>query len=116
LLKNSDAQELSYDNPLTQKIIRLMKTRIKSALVGDKTETKLLMKECEEHLVKLIDEWTNEVEVTINLRYQAKDKSAESLLVSFDDSKTKTGLWETLNSMRNVEKTGLFEVDGGLAF
>jgi len=116
LLKNSDAQELTYDNPLTQKIIRLMKTRIRSALVGDKTETKLLLEECEEHIARLIREWEKEASSATNLRYRSKDKSAESLLVSFDDTKTKTGLWETLNSMRNVEKTGLFEVDGGLEF
>jgi hypothetical protein len=64
-------------------------------------------------LTKLVDEWANEIASATNLRYNASDNSASSLLIAFDDSKGRTGLWPTLNSMRNVEKTGLFEVDGG---
>lgn len=62
--------------------------------------------------MKLAEEWASEIATATNLRYSASDKSANSLLIAFDERKGGTGLWPTLNSMRNVEKTGLFEVDG----
>ena len=45
-----------------------MKSRIKSALVGDDFETKLLLKECEEHIAQLIREWQKEASSATNLR------------------------------------------------
>jgi len=112
LVLNSDAEQFDPSNVMTSKLVQQMIVRIKSALLGNSREKQLALDDCEAHLKKLVDEWANEIALATNLRYKASDKSANSLLIAFDDSKGRTGLWRTLNSMRNVEKTGLFEVDG----
>lgn len=113
LLKNSDAENFRSEDMLVGKTIKLLENRIRCALIGDKSERTVLFEECKKHLAKLVEDWQREVESSTNLRFHSKDKSASSLLVSFEEKKAKSGLWTTLNSMRNVEKTGLFEVDGG---
>ena len=112
LMQNSDAEQFDASNATISKLLHQLIVRIKSALLGNSREKQLVLEDCETHLMKLVDEWANEIDSATNLRYKASDKSADSLLISIDDSKGRTGLWPTLNSMRNVEKTGLFEVDG----
>lgn len=113
LVRNADAELFCPSNPVISKVITLIMKRIKSAILGDdEGERRLVLKECEAHLKRLVEEWVNEIDVAINLRFNAADKSAESLLVNLDGNKERSGLWPTLNSMRNVEKTGLFEIDG----
>lgn len=113
LISNSDAELFNLDNIMISKVINQIKTRIKSALLGNTNEKQKVIGDCEAHLTKLVEEWINEIASATNLRYSASDKSANSLLIAFDERKGGTGLWPTLNSMRNVEKTGLFEVDKG---
>lgn len=113
LIRNSDAELFDIKNIMISKVIKLLNVRVKSAVLGNASEKQNVTDECEAHLMTLVDEWINEIASTTNLRYKASDKSANSLLAAIDDRKGRTGLWPTLNSMRNVEKTGLFEVDGG---
>ncbi|WBA83756.1 hypothetical protein [Endozoicomonas sp. GU-1] len=89
-------------------MLKELKLRIKSALLGrKKTEAEVY-----EHLDRLVAEWEDEASSATNLRYKQNDKSTEGLLVPFEGSQFSSGLWKTLNSMRNVEKTGLFEIAG----
>lgn len=112
LISNSDAELFNPENMIISKVINQIRARIKSALLGTTIDKQKVISDCEAHLTKLVEEWKNEIASATNLRYSASDKSANSLLIAFDERKGGTGLWPTLNSMRNVEKTGLFEVDG----
>jgi len=114
LIKNSDAEKFDVSDVLILKTLRLIKARIKSALLGSASEKQQIVEDCELQLKKIADEWTSEIGLSTNLRYSAADKSADSLLVAFEQHNKGVGLWPTLNSMRNVEKTGLFEVTGGV--
>ncbi|AMO54988.1 helicase-related protein [Endozoicomonas montiporae] len=108
LLENTDAQHFAKDQPEVAKVLRLLKVRIKHALNGRKaTEAEVLA-----HLDRLAEEWEKEASEVTNLRYKQNDKSTDGLLAPFEDSQFASGLWKTLNSMRNVEKTALFEVAG----
>ena len=112
LIRNSHAEQFDVSNVEIAKLLQHLKVRIKSALIGNARDKKMVLDDCDAHLHKLVKEWENEIVSATNLRYKASDKSAQSLLIAFDDRKGGAGLWPTLNSMRNVEKTGLFEVDG----
>ena len=106
LLKNTEAENFLSDvenTTATAKIIKKLKQRIKHAAT-DHTQ------EVYDSLDLLIDEWRVEASSAMNLRYQSFDKSGRSLLTSFDNDRY-SGVWQTLNSMRNVEKTALFEID-----
>ncbi|WP_257297159.1 DEAD/DEAH box helicase [Endozoicomonas sp. YOMI1] len=108
LLENTDAQEFTKERTEVAKVLKELKLRIKSALLGrKKTEAEVY-----EHLDRLVAEWEDEASSATNLRYKQNDKSTEGLLAPFEGSQFSSGLWKTLNSMRNVEKTGLFEIAG----
>ena len=67
----------------------------------------------EKDVEKLLDELQQEVDRCktqhLNLRYNSRDNSSESILRSFDNPRD-SGLWKTLNSMRNVESSALLEL------
>ena len=108
LLENTDAQKFSKNLPEVAKMLRQLKLRIKQALDGRKrTESEVIT-----DLERLVEEWEKEASEATNLRYKQNDKSTDGLLAPFEDSQSTSGLWKTLNSMRNVEKTGLFEITG----
>ncbi len=105
LLKNTEAEDFfspASDNVSTEKIIKKLKQRIKYALTDDTTDTY-------QHLDRLVDEWKIEASSAVNLRYKPYDKSGRGLLISFDAERY-SGVWQTLNSMRNIEKTALFKL------
>lgn len=109
LLSNAEAEHFCMNsdkapNTVIASIIKKLKQRVRSASADNKEADTV-----NAHLDALIDEWSCESSSAINLRYKAFDKSATSLLIPFDDDEY-TGVWQTLNSMRNVEKAGLFEV------
>lgn len=64
----------------------------------------------EANMEQLVNEWHYFVETpSINQKcYQAKDKTKDSLL--YHHGKPRNGEWATLNSMRNVENTGLVKL------
>ena len=68
------------------------------------------------HIDALVEEWREEAQrcrlERRQLNYQAwdRERNAERLLRGHDESRR--GLWRTLHSMRNVESSGMFRVDG----
>ncbi len=113
LLDNKGAENFNSDQVEVKKILRLLKIRLQNA-----SSNKELLEETLEHVDSLINEWTLEVErcneERLNLRFNPKDGSSEALLSSFENKAKAQGMWKTLNSMRNVEKTGLFKIVRGL--
>lgn len=106
LLKNTDAEKFynaEGDTTYIDKIIKKLKQRVKYSVSGECTDVDF-------HLDSLIAEWKTEASSAINLRYKSDDKGATSLLVPFDEGRY-AGVWQTLNSMRNVEKTAQFQVN-----
>jgi len=63
----------------------------------------------------LVDEWQNEVEYCqqnrIKLVYNSKDRGLNNLICNFGE---KRGLWQTLQSMRNVESSALVKLLKGV--
>ena len=94
-------------------MIRSFKSRVKVASSNSDDVNKTLL-----HVDRLVSEWADIVarcnEEEVNLRYNPTDKSADALLVPYEDEARVRGLWKTLSSMRNVEKTGLFKIVEGV--
>lgn len=107
LLKDTEAERFLINNEVAvpvEKIIKKLKQRISFVLSDEITEVN-------GHLNSLIEEWKVEASSPIGLRYNStNDRATKNLLVSFNDERS-TGVWQTLNSMRNVEKTALLKVD-----
>ncbi len=108
LLNNKGAENFNSDSAQVKKVIKLLKIRIKNACIDTGKADKTL-----KHLDQLISEWDSEVErcneESFNLRFDPKNKE-EALLIPYEDETKTNGLWKTLNSMRNFDKTGLFKV------
>lgn len=117
LLENESARNFNPNNEQAKKIIKAIKKRCKSAIVNNQE----LIEKTSKQIDDLIYQWSNEIEHLkrlnngrdANLQYsqQGKDRGPSNLLCDFD---IKNGLWPTLNSMRNVEKTALVKLLGGL--
>jgi hypothetical protein len=106
LRANNQAGQFSSDHDYVKKIVEELKQRCKQADPHRAAETAC-------HLDRLVEQWHAEAahcQVSkIQLNYQApdKDKAANRLLHNHDDQIK--GLWPTLQSMRNVENTGLLK-------
>ena len=106
LLANNQAGQFNPDHDYVKKVIETLKRRCKQADPERATETA-------SHIDRLVEQWGTEAAhcqtSKIQLKYQApnKDKAANRLLYNHDDQIT--GLWPTLQSMRNVENTGLLK-------
>ncbi|MDF1690365.1 MAG: helicase-related protein [Cycloclasticus sp.] len=113
LLDNKGAENFDPDQVAVKKVIKLLKIRIKNASINNEDVEKTI-----KHIDCLVDEWRSEVErcndERLNLRYNPADNAAEALLISYESEARARGVWKTLNSMRNVEKTGLFKIVKGL--
>jgi hypothetical protein len=107
LCGNNKAGTFNPSNDCVSKVIETLKARCARADSQRANETA-------KHLDALVQAWREEanhcVATRIQLLYQApsNDKANARLLYSHGD-KIK-GLWETLNSMRNVENTALLEI------
>jgi len=62
----------------------------------------------EKQLSQLVDQW--EAEAHNNLHYYNKHKAKSSLLARWGDSSN--GIWNTLDSMRNIDQSILVKVRG----
>ena len=69
------------------------------------------------HIERLVDEWRNEAlylrSIGRGLKYDAgRDRAYDSLLIGFESRVrgSAKGLWPTLNSMRDVERTAALKV------
>ncbi len=112
LLRNDSAGEFNQDNKAIRKIIKELKIR-SSLAIGDNRESQVNV---HSHIDKLVYQWQKEAdycnENKIKLVYESKnDKSFNNLICNFDET---NGLWQTLQSMRNVENSALMKLLGGV--
>lgn len=111
LLNNDKAGEFNKDSDQIKKIIKEMKIRCKLAL--DKNQS--LIEKTNEHIDNLVLEWDNETKYckdnNVRLVYNSSDRGFNNLICNFEE---KNGLWQTLQSMRNVESSGLFKLIKGV--
>ena len=107
LCRNADAGTFDVEDDQVSAVIRRLKRRCRQADEAQGPATLL-------HLDRLVDLWHGEVRrcerERRRLNYEAKDRAADGLLRQFDDPPAR-GLWRTLNSMRNVEDTGVLRRD-----
>ena len=92
-------------------MIKHFKIRCKLALGKDKkTQSNV-----NQHIDNIVNEWAEEVRYCnknkTRLAYFEKDKSYSNLLCDFGKN---NGLWETLQSMRNVENSALMKILPGV--
>lgn len=106
LRDNNKAGQFSSDHDYVKKIVEALKQRCKQADPQRASETA-------SHLDRLVEEWHAEAascqakKIQLNYKESDKDKNADRLLHKHDDQIK--GLWPTLDSMRNVENTGLLK-------
>ena len=91
---------------LIKKVMKEMKIRCKLA-IGNKKE---MIKKTDEHINLLMVEWDNEVQYCkknkTKLVYNSNDRNFNNVICNFE---TENGLWQTLQSMRNVESSALLK-------
>ncbi len=114
MLNNECAEKFDKQSDDIKKVIRDLKMRCKSA-IENLQEKKTTI----QNIDTLVEEWQQNIKYCnkqrINLVYNSKDRGEANLLCHFDDSfDNKNGLWKTLNSMRNVEKTALMKLLQGV--
>jgi hypothetical protein len=111
LLKNDSANEFDKENESLKEIVRNMKNRCSYA-VGNNNETK---DKVNKHINKLVDSWQQEADYSLKnkekLVYNSNDNNFNNLICNFDEKK---GLWQTLQSMRNVENSALMKLITGI--
>ena len=111
LLHNNTADDFDKENDLIKKVIRKMKRRCEKAIDGNSE----LVKKTSDHIDTLVAEWDSEVQYCkknkIKLVYHSNDKSFNNIICNFE---TLNGLWQTLQSMRNVESSALLKLLKGV--
>ena len=111
MLQNDTAGNFDKDNDLIKKVIKEMKNRCKLAIGKNKD----VVKKTNEHIESLVSEWNNEVEYCeknkIKLVYNSNDRNFNNVICNFE---TENGLWQTLQSMRNVESSALLKLLPGV--
>lgn len=111
LLNNTTAADFDKDNELIKKVIKEMKIRCKLAIGINKE----VFKKTEEHLNTLVSEWDSEVHYCkknrIKLMFNSNDRNFNNVICNFEN---KNGLWQTLQSMRNVESSALLKLLKGV--
>ena len=111
MLQNDTASNFNKENDLVKKVIKEIKIRSKLA-IGNNKEA---VKKTNEHIDSLVLEWANEVEYCeknkIKLVYHSNDGSFNNVICNFE---AEDGLWQTLQSMRNVESSALLKLVKGV--
>jgi hypothetical protein len=111
LLKNTQAGSFNKQDAATGKLIQQLANRCRRAL-GNQA---ILAGNVATHLDELSEAWQAEVDYCQthhrSLDYYSKDRNRSNLLCNFNED---SGLWKTLQSMRNVENTGLFKLLKGV--
>lgn len=106
-----EASDFSWESTEVQRALNVLKKRCFAT--GDREETEQeLAAAISRHIDDLAREWLLEAEQGKEDRrglkyYAANDRAYDSLLCNYDD--TISGLWPTMQSMRNVESTALIE-------
>lgn len=111
MLKNVAAGNFDKDSDVIKKVIKEMKIRCKLAI----GKNQILVEKTNKHIDELILEWDNEVQYCkknkTKLVYNSNDRNFKNLICNFE---TKNGLWQTLQSMRNVESSALLKLLKGV--
>ena len=111
LLRNDTAGDFNKENDLIRKVIKEMKIRSRLA-IGSNTK---MVKKTNEHINTLVIEWDSEVQYCkknkIKLVYHSNDRNFNNIICNFE---TQNGLWQTLQSMRNVESSALLKLLKGV--
>ncbi len=111
MLNNDTASNFDKDNELIKKVIKELKIRCKLANIGNKD----IIAKVNKHIDQLVEQWHNEVKYCkknkIKLVYNSNDRNFNNLICNFEE---KNGLWQTLQSMRNVESSGLMKLLKGV--
>ena len=110
LRENQDAIRFDPGSTVVRRVVETLKLRCAAAEEAEGPSPTAA------HIERLVDEWQNEARhytaINRGLKYDAgKDKAYDSLLVGFErrvQAKSK-GVWPTLNSMRDVERTAALE-------
>ena len=107
LSRNEDAGAFDANDDRVRAVIERLKRRCREA---EEARGEITGR----HLDRLAERWHQEARrcerQRRRLSYRANDRSADGLLRQFDESPSR-GLWRTLNSMRNVEDTGVLQRD-----
>ena len=107
LRNNEDAGAFDREDDQVRAVVQRLKRRCRQA---DEARAAATLR----HLNRLAERWHEEARrcerEKRRLNYEAKDGSVDGLLRKFDDPPSR-GLWRTLNSMRNVEDTGVLQRD-----
>ena len=110
LLSNESAMQFNPEDEQTRKLIKLFKIRCKEAIGSAPTDGINIQLSVNHHIDRLVQEWAEEVKYCnankLRMAYFSKDKSYINLLRNFGEN---NGLWETLNSMRNVENSAVLK-------
>ena len=114
LLENNTAGDFDKGNPEIQQLIQRFKKRCNAAIDSEKNKQDTV-----ENINQLVDDWDNEKqscqEKSIKMVYYESDRSSSNLICNFDIGiDEKKGLWETLQSMRNVENSAMIKLIPGL--
>jgi len=111
ILHNDMAGDFNKENDLVKRVIKEMKIRCKLAIGNNKDSVRKTNK----HIDSLVLEWANEVEYCeknkIKLVYSSNDRNFNNVICNFE---TENGLWQTLQSMRNVESSALLKLVKGV--
>ncbi len=111
LLKNESAGRFDLENKPVKKIIKELKLRCSKAIGKNKE----IINKVHNHINELANSWQQEAvycqENKIKLVFNSKDKSFSNLICNFNEKK---GLWQTLQSMRNVENSALIKLLSGV--
>ena len=107
LTANAKAGRFDKDDSRVVAVLDALKKRCRRADAG-------LAEDTARHLDRLVDQWQDEAlrcaREKRQMHYEAKDNAADSLLRQFGDAR-RPGRWRTLNSMRNIEDTGVLRHD-----
>jgi helicase-like protein len=111
LISNESAGDFDSEDEFLKKIIKNMKIRCSLALGNEKETINKVYK----HIDELVSSWQQEADYSrenqIRLVYNSKDRGFNNLICNFDE---KNGLWQTLQSMRNVEDSALVKLLKGV--
>ncbi len=110
LLDNNNAGNFDKNNDKVKKVIKELKIRCKNAIDNSDTQKQTVM-----HIDGLLNEWQAEKEYCdknrVKMVFYETDRGSQNLICNFDQ---KNGRWQTLQSMRNVEKSALVKLIPGL--
>ncbi|MDY0220616.1 MAG: helicase-related protein [Desulfobacterium sp.] len=112
LLKNDSPGNFDARNSRVKKIIQTLKARTEVAINSNDRD---VINRVHGHMDQLVEAWQQRADFCrgnrIKLVFYSKDRGFDSLICNFDEQ---NGLWQTLQSMRNVENSALMKLLGGV--